>query len=160
MNKLAMALAAAVLAAAPALARADARADNSAFLAANAKAPGVVSLPAIQYKVLQSGPAEGRHPTRASTIHVKYEGRLLNGKVFNTSQEVSPADGIAVFPLQKLIPGWVTLLQLMRPGDIWEAYLSPEFAYGHPGKETIPPDSLLIFKIELVEVTDTPAPKP
>ena len=53
---------------------------------------------------------------------------------------------------QKLIPGWVTLLQLMRPGDVWEAYLSPEFAYGHPGKETIPPDSLLIFKIELVSV--------
>ena len=152
MTKLALALAAAALIATPGLACADALADNAAFLARNAKTPGVVSLPAIQYKILKSGPADGPHPTRASTIRVKYEGRLLSGKVFNTSQEVSPADGIAVFPLQKLIPGWVTLLQLMRPGDIWEAYLSPEFAYGHPGKETIPPDSLLIFQIELVSI--------
>ncbi|WP_304177350.1 FKBP-type peptidyl-prolyl cis-trans isomerase [Phenylobacterium aquaticum] len=159
MNKLALALAA-LIAAAPGLAGADALADNAAFLAANAKAAGVVSLPAIQYKVLKSGPTDGPHPTRASTIRVKYEGRLLDGKVFNTSQEVSPTDGIATFELGKLIPGWVALLRLMRPGDVWEAYLPPEFAYGHPGKETIPPDALLVFKIELVGLGETPVPKP
>jgi len=125
------------------------------FLARNAHVPGVTSLPAIQYQVLKSGPADGPHPTRASTIRVRYEGRFLDGTVFNTSAEGSD-DGIATFPLQKLIPGWVAVLQLMRPGDEWRVWIPPEFAYGHKGKETIPPDSVLVFKIELIEVSEPP----
>ena len=143
-------LALALIAGSAGLAHADAKADNAAFLAKNATAEGVQTLPAIQYKVLKSGPADGRVTTRNSIIHVRYEGRFLNGKVFNTSAEVSPADGIAVFPLQKLIPGWITVLQLMKPGDEWEVYLPPEFGYGARGKDTVPPNSLLIFRIELV----------
>lgn len=143
-------LALALFAGSAGVASADAKADNAAFLAKNATAEGVQTLPAIQYKVLKSGPADGPITRRSSTVHVRYEGRFLNGKVFNTSAEVSPADGIAVFPLQKLIPGWLTVLQLMKPGDEWEVYLPPVFGYGASGKDTVPPNSLLIFRIELV----------
>ncbi len=128
---------------------------NAAFLAGNAKAVGVKLLPAIQYQVIKSGPADGPHPVRASTIKVRYEGRFLNGQVFNTSSDGNP-DGIATFALQKLIPGWITVLQQMRPGDVWQVWLPPEFAYGAKGKETVPPLAVLVFKIELLEVLETP----
>ena len=133
---------------------AQASPENLAFLKKNATAAGVVSLPAIQYQVLKSGPADGPHPTRASTIKVRYEGRLLDGKVFDSSEK--EGDGAATFPLQKLIPGWITVLQLMRPGDQWMLYLPPEFAYGLNGKGPIPPDSVLVFKVELVSVSEPP----
>lgn len=144
-----LALAAVLACASPAVASAD-PAANAAFLARNAKAPGVKSLPAIQYEVLRSGPAEGVSPTRADTIRVRYEGTFLDGTQFDSS--ASSPGGVASFPLQKLIPGWIAVLQQMRPGDEWRVFLPPDFAYGRRGKEIIPPDSLLIFKIELVEV--------
>ena len=144
--------------AAPPAGPADPVRANAQFLAKNAKATGVRSLPAIQYEVLKSGPADGASPTRQSTIRVRYEGKLLDGTVFNTSADGNP-DGIATFPLQKLIPGWITVLQQMRPGDEWRVFIPPEFAYGHKGKETVPPEALLIFKIELLSV-ETPPPAP
>ena len=55
-----------------------------------------------------------------------------------------------MFPLQKLIPGWVAALQLMRPGDVWMLYVPAYLAYGAAGKSYIPPDSTLIFHVELV----------
>ncbi len=128
---------------------------NAAFLAGNAKATGVKLLPAIQYQVLKSGPETGPHPIRASTIKVRYEGRFLNGQVFNTSADGNP-DGIATFALQKLIPGWITVLQQMRPGDVWQVWIPPQFAYGAKGKETVPPEAILVFRIELLEVLETP----
>ena len=149
----ALALVAALACALPAAA--DPVEANAEFLARNAKAPGVQSLPAIQYQILRSGPADGERPTRASTIRVRYEGRFLDGRVFNTSADGNP-DGVATFALQKLIPGWIALLQQMRPGDEWRAFIPPEFAYGHRGKDTVPPNSVLVFKIELLGVSDTP----
>lgn len=129
---------------------------NAAFLARHARTAGVRLLPAIQYQVISSGPDAGPHPTRASTIKVRYEGRFLNGQVFNTSADGNP-DGIATFALQKLIPGWITVLQQMRPGDVWQVWIPPEFAYGAKGKETVPPQAILVFRIELLEVSETPA---
>jgi FKBP-type peptidyl-prolyl cis-trans isomerase len=163
----ALALAAALACALPAAAQAPASAPvavatppntpeaNAAFLARNAKATGVRLLPAIQYQVITPGPETGPRPVRASTIKVRYEGRFLNGQVFNTSADGN-ADGIATFPLQKLIPGWITILQQMRPGDVWQVWLPPEFAYGFKGKDTVPPLSVLVFRIELLEVLETP----
>jgi FKBP-type peptidyl-prolyl cis-trans isomerase len=128
---------------------------NAAFLARHARTAGVRLLPAIQYQVIKSGPDAGPHPTRASTIKVRYEGRFLNGQVFNTSADGN-SDGIATFALQKLIPGWITVLQQMRPGDVWQVWIPPEFAYGAKGKETVPPQAILVFRIELLEVLETP----
>lgn len=129
---------------------ATAQEDNAAFFARNAAAPGVKVIPGIQYKVLKSGPSSGSSPRRASNIKVRYEGKFLDGRVFDSSKD--GPDGTATFPLGRLIPGWVTVLQMMRPGDEWAVYLPPEYAYGAPGKEIIPPNAALEFRIELVEV--------
>ncbi len=126
---------------------------DEAFLIANAKAPGVVSFPGIQYKVLKSGPATGAHPKRGSMIKAHYEGRLITGDVFDSSYaRGAPAD----FPLRRLITGWQTIVPLMRPGDQWEIYIPAVMAYGEQGTGggKIPPGATLIFKIELISFTD------
>ncbi|HEY9236765.1 MULTISPECIES: FKBP-type peptidyl-prolyl cis-trans isomerase [Phenylobacterium] len=123
---------------------------NAQFLAQNARAPGVNTIPGIQYKVLKSGPSDGAHPQRSSTIRVRYEGKFLDGRIFDSSK--NDPEGAVSFPLERLIPGWVTALQLMRPGDEWIVYLPPEYAYGEAGKDAIPPNSILEFRIELLSV--------
>ena len=125
---------------------------HAEFFARNALAPGVKTIPGIQYKILKSGPEGGRHPQRSSTIKVRYEGKFLDGRVFDSSKD--DPDGAVTFPLGKLIPGWVTVLPLMRPGDEWMVYIPPEYAYGSAGKDVIPPNTPLEFRIELVEVVD------
>lgn len=125
-------------------------ADERAFLASNAKAAGVVSLPGLQYKVRRSGPMAGRRPTRADEVTVRYEGRFLDGRVFSTSADQGRAT--TTFALQKLIPAWLSALQLMRPGDEWMLYAPAHLAYGAAGKSYIPPNSTLVFRIELVSV--------
>ena len=125
---------------------------NAEFFARNAQAPGVKTIPGIQYKVLKSGPETGVHPKRSSTIKVRYEGKFLDGRVFDSSK--NDPDGAVTFPLGKLIPGWVTVLPLMRPGDEWVIYIPPEYAYGPAGKEIIPPNTPLEVRIELDEVVD------
>ena len=129
---------------------ADPIAEELTFLARNATAPGVVSLPGLQYRVLRSGPAAGRRPTRADDVTVRYEGRFPDGAVFSTSADGGRAT--TTFPLQKLIPGWLAALQLMRPGDTWMLYVPAHLAYGSAGKSYIPPDRMLVFRIELVAV--------
>jgi peptidylprolyl isomerase/FKBP-type peptidyl-prolyl cis-trans isomerase FklB len=126
-------------------------AQEQSFLSQNALESGVFSLPGLQYKILKSGPASGPHPRRSDDVTVRYEGRFIDGKVFNTSPDQGA--GTAVFPLQKLIPGWIAALQLMRPGDVWRLYVPAYLAYGAFGKDYIPPNSTLIFKVELVAVT-------
>ncbi len=128
------------------------------FLAANAAEPGVVALPGLQYRVLKSGPADGAHARRQDDVTVRYEGRFANGELFDSSPD--DGKGTTVFPLQKLIPGWIAALQLMRPGDVWMLYLPPYLAYGADGVGPIPPDTPLVFKVELVSVAphqDAPA---
>lgn len=121
-----------------------------AYFARHADAPDVKTVPPIKYKILKSGPADGVHPKRSSVVQVRYEGRFLDGKIFDSSKD--DPDGAVSFPLNGLIPGWVTVLPLMRPGDQWIIYLPPEYAYGAAGKDTIPPSTPLEFTIELVAV--------
>jgi len=116
----------------------------------SAGAPGVVSLAGLRYKVLKTGPATGAHPRRSDEIVVRYEGRLTNGKVFDSS--ASDKSGTATFPLGKLIPGWVAVLQLMRPGDEWLIQIPAYLAYGEKGVGPIPPNADLIFRVELVSI--------
>ncbi len=151
----AAALAAALLLGPAARAQAPAAGDEAAFLARNAAEPGVTALPGLQYKVLHRGPGDGAHPARTDEVTVRYEGRFLDGRVFDTSPDAGA--GAVAFPLGKLIPGWQEALPLMRPGDVWMLWLPAVLAYGHAGKGRIPPDSPLAFKIELVSVSK-PAP--
>jgi FKBP-type peptidyl-prolyl cis-trans isomerase len=142
--------------------RSKAAQDNlsaaNVFMAANAKAPGVVTLPdGLQYKVVTSGPAGGVSPKAEDEVKVHYEGRLLGpagkpleGQVFDSSfQRGEPAD----FPqLGGLIPAWVEALQKMHPGDEWLLFVPPQLGYGEEGAGPIPPNSVLIFRVRLIGV--------
>ena len=126
------------------------------FLAANAKAPGVVTLPSgLQYKIVRSGPKDGLRPHPGDEVKVHYEGKLLDGKVFDSSYERGVP---AAMPLDALIPAWIEALQLMRPGDEWVLYVPPALGYGEEGAGggEIPGNSVLIFKIELIGVLPGP----
>jgi FKBP-type peptidyl-prolyl cis-trans isomerase len=134
-------------------------AEEKAFLAKTNAEPGVVALPGVSYKVLKSGPTDGVHPNRGDSITVRYVGRFKDGKVFNTS----PDDGKTptTFDLSKLIPGWVATLRLMRPGDQWRLTIPAYLAYGSAGKSPyIPPESTLVFDVELLAVIPGPPPAP
>ena len=129
-------------------------AAGKTFLARNAKAPGVKVLPSgLQYKIVHSGPADGQRPQKGDEVKVNYEGKLLNGKVFDSSYERGQP---AAMPLDALIPGWIEALQLMRPGDEWLLYVPPALGYGAEGAGEIPPDSTLIFRIELINFLPGP----
>ena len=157
MSLAALAIAAAVAVAVPV--QQDPGAE-AAHLAALRDRTGVVALPGVFYELLKSGPVGGGSPNRADTISVRYTGRFLDGHVFNTSPD--DGKGVATFELNKLIPGWVGALRLMRPGDEWRLTIPAWLAYGAQGKaEYIPPNATLIFNVELVGVAPAkPEPKP
>jgi FKBP-type peptidyl-prolyl cis-trans isomerase len=132
-----------------ALAAPDNAAASAAFLAANARRPGVVTLPSgLQYEVLKSGPADGTSPSKSDHVAVRYEARLMDGTVVDASDPNQPA----AFVVGRLIPAWTEALQKMRPGDAWMLYAPPKLAYGRDGAGPIPPNSALVFKVELVSV--------
>jgi len=123
-------------------------------MATNAKVAGVKTLPSgVQYKVVNSGPAEGTSPKRSDEVKVHYEGKLLSGEVFDSSFERGTP---ATFPLAGLIPAWVEALQQMKPGDEWLLYVPPEQGYGPQGAGPIPPNSVLVFRIQLIGFRERP----
>ncbi len=123
---------------------------NAAFLANNAKQPGVVTLPdGLQYKIVTSGPATGVPPKEVDEVKVNYEGKLLDGTVFDSSFARGQP---AAFPLEGLVPAWVKALQLMRPGDEWTLWVPPAMGYGDEAKGPIPANSIMVFRIQLLDV--------
>jgi FKBP-type peptidyl-prolyl cis-trans isomerase len=125
------------------------------FLAKNAKEPGVVVLPdGLQYKVVSSGPATGLKPHINDEVKVNYEGKLIDGTVFDSSYERGQPYAA---PLKNLVKAWQEALPKMRPGDVWMLYVPPELGYGADGNPpTIPPGAALIFKIELIDFLPGP----
>ena len=119
------------------------------FLAENAKKEGVKTLEGgVQYKVIKEG--TGAIPADTSRVKVHYEGRTLDGKVFDSSyKRGEPSE----FRCNQVIKGWTEALVHMPAGSVWEVYVPQELAYG-PRQQgaDIKPFSMLIFKIELVEV--------
>ena len=124
-----------------------------------------VTLPGISYQALQSAPTTGEHPTRADEVDVRYVGRLTTGEVFSASPE--GGKGISSFAVQRVIPGFMAAVLLMRTGDRWRVTLPPYLAYGAPGRamgpqasamqsRDIPPGATLIFDIELVAIRPAP----
>ena len=119
------------------------------FLAKNAKAEGVKVLDGgVQYKVIKEG--NGPLPKDTSLVKVHYEGKTLDGKVFDSSyKRGEPAN----FRANQVIKGWTEALVHMPAGSIWEVYIPQELAYGERQQGAdIKPFSMLIFKIELLEV--------
>ena len=133
---------------------AKAAAEAKAYMDANAKAEGVQTLPSgVQYKIVRSGPASGLKPGPDDEVKVHYEGKLVDGTIFDSSYERGQP---AAMPLPALIPAWKEALQLMRPGDEWVLYVPPAMGYGEEGAGEIPPNSVLIFRIELIDVLPAP----
>ena len=122
---------------------------SAQFLAKNAKEPGVVVLPdGLQYKIVSSGPATGLKPHINDEVKVNYEGKLIDGTVFDSSYERGQP---AAMPLKGLVKAWQEALQKMKPGDVWMLYVPPELGYGSEGQGPIPGNAALIFKIELID---------
>ena len=120
------------------------------WLAANAKKPGVIVLPSgLQYKVIKE--ANGPKPYLTSEVEVKYEGRFVDGTVFDSSEENNDGDPVLVRPDQ-VIKGWTDALLMMPVGSIWELYIPYDLAYGSRDQENIKPFSALIFTIELISI--------
>jgi peptidylprolyl isomerase/FKBP-type peptidyl-prolyl cis-trans isomerase FklB len=131
---------------------------NAAFMANNAKQPGVITLSdGLQYKIVTSGPATGAKPRAQDEVKVNYEGALATGshEVFDSSFKRGEP---SVFGLDGLIAGWTEALQLMRPGDEWILWVPPTLGYGDEDKGPIPGNSILQFRIQLLGVLPHEAP--
>lgn len=134
-------------------AEAQAKAEAAAavgreYLVENAKREGITVLPSgLQYEVLVSG--EGAKPSREDTVRTHYHGTLVDGTVFDSSYERGqPAE----FPVGGVIAGWVEALQLMSTGSKWRLHVPSELAYGGQAVGSIPPHSVLVFDVELLEI--------
>lgn len=119
------------------------------FLAENAKDPNIKTLPSgLQYEVLAEG--NGKTPTANDQVKCHYEGKLLDGTLFDSSIKRGEP---AVFGVSQVIKGWVEALQLMKEGSKWRLFIPSNLAYGEQGAgEMIPPHSTLIFEVELIQV--------
>ncbi len=122
---------------------------GDAFLAENKAKPGVqTTASGLQYSVEKEG--TGPKPASTDKVKVHYTGRLIDGKVFDSSVERGqPIE----FPVTGVIPGWVEALQLMPVGSKWKLYIPSDLAYGDRGAGAdIAPGSTLIFDVELLEI--------
>ena len=131
------------------------RAEGNAFLAANKTKPGVQTLPdGLQYQILT--PGTGAQPKASDTVTVHYRGTLIDGAEFDSSYKRGEP---ASFPVGGVIRGWTEALQQMSVGAKWKLFIPAELAYGEAGRPGIPPNSVLIFEVELLAVkAATPPP--
>lgn len=123
--------------------------QSEAFLETNKAKKGVIALPSgLQYEVITQG--TGKKPTKNDIVTVDYEGKLINGKVFDSSYERGQP---ASFPVGGVIPGWTEALQMMPEGSTWMLYIPPTLAYGEAGAGgIIGPNETLIFKVHLISI--------
>ena len=130
---------------------AAAKKKNEDFIAKIAKTAGVKALPGgVYYKEIKAG--NGATPKATQVCEVSYVGRLIDGKVFDSSQNKT-----VKFPANQVVKGWTIALTNMKVGSEWEVYIPWNLAYGDQEQGPIPPYSALVFKIKLVSVSDAPA---
>jgi len=124
--------------------------EGQKFLEENGQREGVITLPSgLQYEVLQEG--SGAKPEGSSRVTVHYEGRLIDGKVFDSSYK---RNSPATFGVRQVISGWTEALQLMPQGSKWRLFIPSELGYGARGAGgSIPPNAALIFDVELLEIS-------
>ncbi len=125
------------------------RPADQAYLRTNRAKPGVIVTPSgLQYQVLRSG--SGPRAEKTDTVAVHYEGRLVDGTIFDsTYQRGQPA----IFPVDQVIPGWTEGLQLMNAGSKYRFVIPPSLGYGTRGAAgVIPPGATLVFDVELLAI--------
>lgn len=123
-------------------------AEGNAFLEANKAKEGVtVTESGLQYRVITEG--NGVKPTATDTVSVHYVGKLIDGTEFDSS--LARGEPVA-FPVNGVIAGWTEALQLMPQGSKWELVIPADLAYGPGGNGPIPPNAVLTFEVELLEV--------
>ena len=122
---------------------------GKSFLEDNATMDGVITTKSgLQYKVVKEG--DGATPTADDTVVTHYEGRLVDGRVFDSSYKRNQP---ATFPVKGVIKGWTEALQLMKVGSKWQLFIPSDLAYGASKRgELIQPNSTLVFDIELLEI--------
>jgi FKBP-type peptidyl-prolyl cis-trans isomerase len=137
-------------------------AEAEKFLAANKTKEGVKTTESgLQYKVLKEG--SGAQPKSSDTVTVNYRGTLPDGTEFDSSYKRGQP---ASFPVSGVIKGWTEALQLMKVGSKLQLFIPASLAYGEQGRPGIPPNSLLIFEVELMDVKSpqagggSPSPSP
>jgi FKBP-type peptidyl-prolyl cis-trans isomerase len=123
--------------------------EGEAFLARNKLNKDVVTLPdGLQYKIIIQG--KGPKPTDTDVVSVNYAGTFIDGKEFDSSYKRNEPIS---FPVNGVIAGWTEALKLMPVGSTWMLYIPSELAYGEQGSPpTIPPNTMLIFKVELLAI--------
>ena len=130
---------------------------SEAWLEENSARDGVqITSSGLQYKVVESGPADGETPFPGQYVCVHYAGALIDGTPFDSSYDRGEP---AAFPSNRLIAGWVEALQMMRPGDTWELYIHPDLAYRDEYRgDVIKPHDALVFTVEMIGLLDGPPP--
>jgi len=123
--------------------------QGDAFLAANSKKEGVVTLPSgLQYKILTAG--SGPKPTASDSVVCNYRGTLLDNTEFDSSYKRGQP---ATFAVSQVIKGWTEALQLMPVGSKWQLFIPPDLAYGERAQGSdIGPNATLIFEVELLSI--------
>lgn len=118
------------------------------FLAKNKLNKGVKTTESgLQYKLVSSG--NGKHPAATDVVKVHYTGKLIDGTTFDSSVERGEP---ITFPLQQVIPGWSEGVQLMDEGSTYMLYIPHNLAYGEQQAGIIPPGSVIIFEVQLLEI--------
>ncbi|MFO7704101.1 MAG: FKBP-type peptidyl-prolyl cis-trans isomerase [Halopseudomonas sp.] len=128
----------------------EALAANEEYLAENAEREGVTTTASgLQYEVITKGEGD-QQPVESDVVTVHYEGKLVDGTVFDSS--ISRGEPVEL-PVNGVIPGWVETLQMMNVGDKWKVTIPSEMAYGaRSPSPVIPPNSVLVFELELLGI--------
>jgi FKBP-type peptidyl-prolyl cis-trans isomerase len=127
---------------------------GDAYLAENKTKEGVKTLPSgLQYKVLKEG--TGPKPTASDSVVCNYKGTFVDGQEFDSSYKRGEP---ATFPVTGVIKGWTEALQLMPAGSKWQLVIPPGLAYGEQGRPGMPPNSTLVFEVELVKIAEKEKP--
>jgi FKBP-type peptidyl-prolyl cis-trans isomerase FklB len=124
--------------------------EANAFLEANKKKEGVITLPSgLQYKVLKEGKGAGPKPTDG--VRIRYRGTLVNGMEFDNVMDLADKD-VPVIPVSGANRGWREALQLMKPGAKWMLFVPPQLGFGDRPYGRIPANSVLIYELDLLSI--------
>jgi FKBP-type peptidyl-prolyl cis-trans isomerase FklB len=123
-------------------------AEGEKFLTENKAKPGIqTTASGLQYQIMKEG--TGAKPAATDQVKVHYHGTLTNGEVFDSSVKRGEP---ATFPVNGVIQGWIEALQLMPTGSKWKLFIPSNLGYGPQGTGGIPPNAVLVFEVELLEI--------